>query len=302
MPSQNLIPDVEKPAATNGHQAKSPATEFEELAQRVDRAVSAAQKLESGAQATAMELKDAVEAFHKLGLTHIVRTLKADPRGRELLFELVDEPCVHALFAMHGIIRSDVTARVLQVLEAVRPYMRSHGGDVELVRIEGNTAFVQLHGACNGCSLSSVTLRNGVEEVLKTQVPEITQVSVVPSDPSPALISVDALLADTVKSGWAQGPRVDEVPTGRPMALTLDGVDVVLVNLEGQLAAYRNACAHQGLPIDRGMLDTESCILTCPWHGFRYDALTGECLTASQAQLEPFPLRVDDGFVWIKVA
>jgi nitrite reductase/ring-hydroxylating ferredoxin subunit len=48
------------------------------------------------------------------------------------------------------------------------------------------------------------------------------------------------------------------------------------------------------------MVDMESRTITCPWHGFRFDCLSGECLTAPQAQLEQVPVRVDGGQVMVR--
>lgn len=272
---------------------------FDTLARRVDETINEVRKLDQDGQAKAMKLKSAIEEFHKVGLTTIVKRLKADTRGKEILFELVDEPSVHALFAMHGIIRADLTTRVSRVIDMVRPYMQSHGGDVELVEVNQETVFVRLHGACNGCSMSAVTLRNGVEEALKEHVPEIKNVEVVPSEPSPVIIPLDAIGVEQ-KIGWIEGPKVDDISENRPYRLDADDISIVIVKLANQLAAYRNECAHQGLPLDGGMLDSEAGTLTCPWHGFCFDAHSGECLTAPQAQLEPFPLRVDDGVVWVR--
>lgn len=274
--------------------------ELAELAQAVDAAVNAVQRLDGDARKQALALKTAVEAFHRGALTQIVRHLKNDPRGKELLFELVDDPNIYALFAMHGIVRADITTRALRVLEMVRPYMQSHGGDVELDRIEGDTAYVKLHGACNGCSMSAVTLREGVEEALTTNLPEINHVEVAPSDPGPSLITLDSLMADIEKRGWIEGPATHEIQPGRAYRLDVEGDSIVILNIDNQLSAYRNACAHQGLPIDGGLVDADNGTITCPWHGFCFDARSGECLTAPQAQLEPFPLRVDDGVVWVR--
>ena len=66
------------------------------------------------------------------------------------------------------------------------------------------------------------------------------------------------------------------------------------------MRAYRNACAHQGLPLDGGILDDENGTITCPWHGFQFDSESGECFSAPQCQLEPFPLRVKDERVWVR--
>ena len=274
---------------------------FETLAERVDQAVNEVRKLENDAQTKALGLKSAIEDFHKFGITKIVQKLKSDPRGKELLFELVDEPSVYALFAMHGIVRADLGTRVSRVIDMVRPYMQSHGGDVELVEVNGDTVYVKLHGACNGCSMSAVTLRNGVEEALKENVPEIKQVEVVPTDPSPALIPLDAIGIESAQdAGWVKGPKLEEISPSRPYRLDTPDISIIIINLNNQLAAYRNECAHQGLPLDGGILDADAGTLTCPWHGFCFDAHSGECFTAPQAQLEPFPLRVEDDFVWIR--
>ncbi len=273
--------------------------DFETLAERVDESVKEVHKLDAEGQSKALKLKSAVEDFHKFGLTKIVQRLKGDPRGKELLFELVDEPSVYALFAMHGIIRADLSTRVSRVIDMVRPYMQSHGGDVELVEVNGDTAFVKLHGACNGCSMSAVTLRNGVEEALKENVPEITNVEVVPSDPTPAIIPLDAIGIEK-DVGWVKGPNVADISEDRPYRLDTNNTSIIIIKLANQLSAYRNECAHQGLPLDGGILDQEAGTLTCPWHGFCFDAQSGECFTAPQAQLEPFPLRVEEGVVWVR--
>ncbi|MGB9634661.1 MAG: NifU family protein [Chloroflexaceae bacterium] len=274
---------------------------LETLAERVDRAMAEVRTLDEGAHNRAVALKQAVEAFHKAGLTTIIQRLKADPRGKELLFELVDDPLVYALFAMHGLVRLDLATRVARVLEQVRPFMQSHGGDVELVEVREATVFVRLHGACNGCSMSAVTLREGVEEAILGQIPEIHRVEVLPNEPGPALIRPGAI-GVRAETGWTRGPRVEDVPPGTMVALRAGAVEALIVNLNNRLSAFRNACAHQGLPLDGGMLDPAAGTLTCPWHGFCFDAESGECLTAPQAQLEPFPLRVEEGLIWVRLA
>lgn len=280
----------------------APADSLERLAEQVDKAMAEVRKLDDGARSKATDLKQAVEAFHKAGLTTIIQRLKADPRGKELLFELVDEPLVYALFAMHGLVRADLATRVTRVLEMVRPYMQSHGGDVELAEVRGDTVFVRLHGACNGCSMSAVTLREGVEEAVLGQIPEIRKVEVLPNDPGPGLISLDSIgvRGGDPGAGWVRGPAVGAVPAGSMAAMRFGDADVLVINLANNLSAFRNACAHQGMPLDGGDLDPDTGTITCPWHAFCFDAGTGECLTAPQAQLERFPLRVQDGHIWVR--
>jgi Fe/S biogenesis protein NfuA len=71
----------------------------------------------------------------------------------------------------------DVAQRVLQVLDGqINPSIAAHGGRAELVAVEENTAFLRLSGGCQGCGMASVTLSQGIEVVIKEQVPEITRV------------------------------------------------------------------------------------------------------------------------------
>ncbi|APE15820.1 hypothetical protein BOH72_11915 [Mycobacterium sp. WY10] len=281
---------------------------FENLAERVDEAVAALATLDPGAREVAEELKAAIEEIHRAGLVTMVRRMRSDDSARDVLFELVDDPTVHLLLSLHGIVRPDPVTHANQVLASVRPQLNSHGGDVTLVRVDNGTAFVRLEGACNGCSMSSVTLRNLVEEALVQGVPSIAAVEVLPNEPTPTLIPIEALRIgrDPAGEGWVKvGPAVDlAVDELSPVSLTTatgEHAEVIVVNAGQRLSAYRNECAHEALPLDNAVLDLSSNTLTCPWHGFCYDATSGECLSAPGAQLEQLPLRVDDGVVWVRV-
>jgi Fe-S cluster biogenesis protein NfuA len=66
--------------------------------------------------------------------------------------------------------------KVKDVLDKVRPYLVRDGGDVELVSVDGGTVKVKLTGHCAGCPHSEMTLKNGIERILKQEIPEITEV------------------------------------------------------------------------------------------------------------------------------
>ena len=70
--------------------------------------------------------------------------------------------------------------KVEDVLNEIRPMLMRDGGNVELVSIDGGIVKVRLQGACAGCPMSQMTLRNGIEKVLKEKIPEVT--AVVPAD------------------------------------------------------------------------------------------------------------------------
>ena len=75
--------------------------------------------------------------------------------------------------------KEDVTAKVRQAIEEVRPNLQADGGDVELVGVEDGVVKVKLKGACAGCPMSTMTVKWGVENFLKKKVPGITKVETV---------------------------------------------------------------------------------------------------------------------------
>lgn len=71
----------------------------------------------------------------------------------------------------------ELRERVQEALDMIRPALQADGGDVELVDVtEDGVVKVALQGACRGCPMSQLTLANGVERVVKEQVPEIQRV------------------------------------------------------------------------------------------------------------------------------
>ena len=70
--------------------------------------------------------------------------------------------------------------KVERALTEIRPSLQAHGGDVELIEVtEEGIVKVKLTGACNGCPMATLTLRNGIEDILKKEVPEIKRVEAV---------------------------------------------------------------------------------------------------------------------------
>jgi len=89
---------------------------------------------------------------------------------------LVQDQLVGHLLVLHDAHPVDVRVRAEEALDAARPYLKSHGGGVELLEVEEGVARVRLTGSCNGCPSSATTLKSAVEEVLTGAVPEIARV------------------------------------------------------------------------------------------------------------------------------
>ncbi len=71
----------------------------------------------------------------------------------------------------------ELTIKVKNVLEQIRPYLQADGGDIHFVELtDDNIVNVELQGACGSCPFSRMTLKNGVEEAVKRAIPEIKSV------------------------------------------------------------------------------------------------------------------------------
>ncbi|MEW6572893.1 MAG: NifU family protein [Bacillota bacterium] len=66
--------------------------------------------------------------------------------------------------------------KIEAALDRIRPYLQRDGGDVELVAVEDGVVKVRLKGACGGCPMATMTLKQGIERTLKQTVPEVKEV------------------------------------------------------------------------------------------------------------------------------
>ena len=292
-------PDVRSPEGAAAPSPPRPSPE--DLAEAVDRARQKLAPLDEDIRRRAEDLVDARGAFLAAGVREMVRRLKEDERSRPVLFDLVDDPLIYSVLLELGVVRADVVTRVARALERVKPYVRSHGGDVEIVRVEatdeGQVAHIRFHGSCSGCSMSAATLQEGVQESIRSAVPEVVRVEEVKDTPVAGLVQL-TLARDGEAHGWVEGPPADEVPPESPTRARMGDHDVLLLRVEDRLFAYRNACPHQGMPLHDG--EVRDGTLTCPWHGYCFEVDSGECRNAPQVQLEPYPLRVQDGRIWVR--
>ena len=76
--------------------------------------------------------------------------------------------------------RQEIEKKITETIQKVRPYLLADGGDIELVEITDDlTVKVELKGACGTCPFSLFTLKNGVEQALKKEIPEVKEVTAI---------------------------------------------------------------------------------------------------------------------------
>lgn len=165
-----------------------------EFTRRSDRIEELVSRLEStgdpAIRAVAQELLQAVLELHAVALEHIIDVVAELPNGDVALERIAGEDLVSNVLSLHGINPIAVETRVAAALEKTRPYLRSHGGDVQLSSVDEGTVHIRLQGSCGSCSSSAETLKNTVEDAIYNAAPEVVAVvaKTMPHEPHAALV------------------------------------------------------------------------------------------------------------------
>ena len=70
----------------------------------------------------------------------------------------------------------DIELKIIALIDRIRPFLVSDGGNIEYVKYEDNIVYVRLLGACKDCSIIDVTLKDGIEEMIVNEIPEVKEV------------------------------------------------------------------------------------------------------------------------------
>jgi Fe-S cluster biogenesis protein NfuA/nitrite reductase/ring-hydroxylating ferredoxin subunit len=273
------------------------------------------------------ELVRLVVDLYGAGLERLLELV--DEAGRldeDLLDRLADDDLVASLLLVSGLHPYSAEERVARALDSVRPYLGSHGGDVELLEITGDGVVrLRMLGSCDGCPSSSVTLELAVSEAIEAAAPELTGIEVeepaTAAAPPAGVIPVEALRSRVADQPPAAGAAtrngaVREVVDGLPELadggvhpLVIGGVPILVCRWRESRYAYRDRCPSCGSPLAgdgptsliRG-LGTGAPLLTCPGCTRHFDVVrAGAGIEPGAGHLDPFPLLERDGRIEIRV-
>jgi Fe-S cluster biogenesis protein NfuA len=154
-----------------------------ELDRRLERVDELIQRLEAGAdpsvRAATQELVATLMELHGAGLDRMLAMVRQSPDAAGLVQRMAADDLVQNLLLLHGLHPVDVETRVLEALEKTRPYLRSHGGNVELVGVDADgTVRLRMQGSCHGCASSAVTLKLAIEKAVLEAAPDVTGIAV----------------------------------------------------------------------------------------------------------------------------
>ena len=271
----------------------------EQLVERVQDLQAALESSSGSAtRELAEELVSAVVQLYGAGLERILETLvAAGADGERIAASLADDPLVATLLLIHDLHPVALEQRVQTALDSVRPYMESHGGNVELLSLEHGVARIHLRGSCSDCSASSVTLELAIKQALEEMAPDLeglevegikAELPLVMSEPAPA-------------PAWIDVESVAALPSGSMAAVSVAGSDLLVANVDGSLLAYRDRCASCGAPLHDGLLLAGA--LSCPDCARSFFLPSaGRSMDDDRMQLEPVPLLREDGRVKVALS
>ncbi|MBV9804643.1 MAG: NifU family protein [Solirubrobacterales bacterium] len=268
-----------------------------DVEQLVERVQGLQAQLESSPDSATRELADqliaAVVQMYGAGLERILDSLlEAGPEGERIVAALPADRLVATLLLIHGRHPVALEQRVQDALDSVRPYMESHGGNVELLSLENGVARIHLQGSCSDCSASSVTLELAIKQALEEAAPDLEGLEVEGANVPPSGGS------DSV---WIDLESVADLADGSLAAVSVVGRELLVANVDGALLAYRDCCASCGAPLHGGLLLAGA--LSCPECARSFFLPTaGRSMDDERIQLEPVPLLREDGRVRVALA
>jgi Fe-S cluster biogenesis protein NfuA len=94
----------------------------------------------------------------------------------EVFARLCEDPLLESVLCLHGLHPYSIEQRVQLALDGVRPYLKSHEGDITIAGVADGVVTLRLHGTCDGCPSSELTVKQAVERAILARVPEIVEV------------------------------------------------------------------------------------------------------------------------------
>ena len=254
------------------------------------------------ARAKAAEMVQVLLELYGEGLARMMEAVARREESEGTFKVFADDELISHLLLLHGLHPLDVETRVVQALEEVRPYLQSHGGNVELLGVEGGVARVRLQGSCDGCPSSTMTLKLAIEEAVMKAAPDLEGIEaegVTEPKPAPTFVAGPTLRRKEKKqlgedgASWTVVGGLPQLSSGGMLLKEISGEPVLFLKLGDDFYAYHHLCPGCGESLEGGSL--KGAELTCSGCSHRYDVRrAGRCLDAPQLHLDPIPLLVSE--------
>lgn len=295
--------------------------ELQKRLAHVDTLVGELERLpDLASRALVEELLSTVLDLHGEALSRMLDVLgpRGEPAADQLLERMAADDVIRGVLLLHGLHPLDLRSRVEGALESVRPYMRSHGGGVELLDVIGDTVRIRLEGHCKTCPSSTVTLKLAVEKAIYEAAPDVATIEVVEPPGAPAqgppqiagLVALPVVSAShpsvvsrptvTVSGEWVTlAARAAHVSNGSVLKTTADGDAVLIARTGDVFYAYVAKCPACEGGMEAASLD--GAVLVCDGCAGRYDIRRAGAGIGSDFRIEPLPLLEESGVLRIAI-
>jgi Fe-S cluster biogenesis protein NfuA len=168
-------------------EVRQSSTDSRRMAARLQELVDRVQAQPNpAARALLQECLQTLLGFYGEGLARMLAHLQASgPDGERILQRLLQDHVVSGLLLIHGLHPVALETRLHAALSKVRPYMQSHGGNIELLGLENDVARVRLQGTCQSCPSSNITLELAVRRAIEEACPDLLGFEVENGTPAP---------------------------------------------------------------------------------------------------------------------
>ncbi len=292
---------------------EAPASDLGATGDRIDALLIASATGGTMARERAEELVRLVTDLYGSGMERMMEILHESGHLDDgLLSEMAADELVSGLLLVHGLHPYGVEQRIEDALDSVRPYLGSHGGDVELLSVsDDGTVQLRLLGSCDGCPSSSVTLKLAVEGAIEAAAPEIVSIEVeTPSESpdAPAFIPVGSLMSrlhkDAPTGSWHPVTELAGLATGQVMSTRVADTDLLACRIGSDMFAFVDRCARCESSLEGAVLArrlggaTGDALLRCPTCQAHYDVRkAGSCVDVPELHLDPLPLLSEGGTI-----
>jgi Fe-S cluster biogenesis protein NfuA/nitrite reductase/ring-hydroxylating ferredoxin subunit len=266
---------------------------IEELIQKIDSVA------DPQVRTSAVQLVQSLMELHADGINRMLEITAEDSTGLTIIDRMGADELVGGLLMLYGLHPVDFSTRVFGALEKVRPYLQSHGGNVELLSVDDGVVRLQMQGSCHGCPSSAMTLKLAIEEAIYDAAPDVVEILVdgVVEAAAPPMQPLQITPRDPGRNGngkWEAVSGVTSLPQGSVQTIEVSGQPVLFCSLNGEFYAYTSTCSSCEQIMIAPRLEAEA--LVCPDCGTRYDVLrAGRGLDQTGLQLQPFPLLMEQG-------
>lgn len=275
--------------------APAPPSDPRPSAERIHALIRQIESLPDAASRELMQdcLSSLLE-FYGMGLGKILACLDGESHSK-LRSTLAEDDLVRSMLLIHGLHPVPLEERLAVALASVRPYLESHGGNIELAGITRGVATLRLEGHCKTCPSSTATLELAVRRAIEEACPDLDGLEV----EGMAQASEPRFTLPAGAPAWHILGSETELGDAALQSRQVNGARVVLCKVGELRYAYRDYCPICEAQLGTGSLD--GALLNCP-AGHLFDVRrAGRSTDRSDFHLEPFPLIVAGGMVKVAV-